>query len=99
MIHGSGLDFYCIGRLDNQEDRASLQKVEEVFQFHKNNEKYFTNVKSAADICLITYSTDILSDPQKGFIRLLSENHIQFDMMVHRQLESKETPKLLRITN
>ena len=93
IIHGGGLDFYCIGRLDNQEDRTSLEKVNEVFQFHKTNEKYFTNITSTAEIALINTTNSAQRDSKHGFVRFLSENHIQFDMILQSQLDGAKTPR------
>ncbi len=95
MIHGGHLDFYCIGRLDNQEDRASLKKVNGIFQFHKKHEKYFKNILSPAKVCIVTSNDWTKKAPEKGFIRFLSENHILYDLMAKDQLDAKDTPKVL----
>jgi hypothetical protein len=94
MVCGGGLDYYCIGRLDNQDDRAALKQVKDVFQFHKKHERYFTDIKSDAKICLLRGSGTSRAG-FSGFIRMLSENHILFDCMQAWKLDYTDSPKKL----
>ena len=98
MFSGGGLDFYCIGRLDNQEDRAALKVVKDIYQFHKKHEQYFTNIQSNADVCLLQGDGQLRSN-FRGFIRILAENHILFDAMESWRLDYEDTPKKLEDYN
>ncbi len=93
IMNGSGPDFYCIGRLDNQEDRASLLTVKEVFNFHKKNDRWFTNIHSTAEICLVW---DGMNDSEyRGIFEMLTENHIMFDVMEYWKISDADTPRPL----
>ncbi len=92
MIHGAPLDYYMIGRLENQEDRALMPVLKDIFNFHADNEVYFTDIHSLARVALV-------KGPQResrGLIRILSENHIPFDILHPLCLDpGTETPKKL----
>lgn len=91
MINGAGVDFYCIGRLDNLEDRTVLENVETVFLFHKKNEKYLHHTQTSNKVLLLH---DGSSDNEyKGIMEMLIENHIQFDVMEHWCLNSDDLPR------
>jgi hypothetical protein len=77
MLNGAMLDFYCVGTLLNQEDRSFIPVLSDLYGFHKWNEKLFTNLEPRSKICLIKGS----GDEYRGIIKLLSEEHIQFDIM------------------
>ncbi len=93
IMHGAGPDFYCIGRLDNLEDRWVLENVKRVFQFHKRNENWFQGTHSAADVLLL--HDDFRGDEYKGLFEFLSENHIQFDVMEHWRITDDDLPREL----
>jgi hypothetical protein len=91
MINGAGLDFYCIGRLDNLEDRAVLENVKNVFQFHKNHEQYLHHTNSGNQVL-------VLHDGQSqkeyyGIFEILTENHVLFDVMEHWCIEKDDVPR------
>jgi len=98
MLNGGALDFYCIGRLDNQEDRVALEVVQEIYQFHKKHEKYFTGIRSDATVCLFREPWREKGGFQ-GFVRILAENHILFDCMEAWRLDHQDTPKPLEAYN
>jgi hypothetical protein len=91
MIHGAPLDYYMIGRLDNQEDRALMPVVKDIFHFHADNEAYFTDLHSVARVVVIRKN----GNEFKGLVRILSENHIPYDIMHPNCLRPVETPKKL----
>ncbi len=93
MIHGAGLDFYCLGRLDNLEDRWVLENVKRVFQFHKRNEDWLYGTKSAADVLLL--HDNYRANEYKGLFEFLTEKHIQFDVMEHWRITDKDLPREL----
>lgn len=93
VINGAGPDFYCIGRLDNLEDRWVLENVKRVFQFHKKNEAWLQGTLSAADILLLRDGQS--GAEYRGLFEFLSENHIQFDVMEHWRITDKDLPREL----
>ncbi|MFC1552244.1 alpha-amylase family protein [Candidatus Latescibacterota bacterium] len=91
MLNGAGLDYYCIGRIDNQEDRAVLKNVRGVFQFHEKNERYFNGITSNAEVLLINKREWNSLSEYKGFVRILTENHVLFDVMDSWRLDHTDS--------
>jgi hypothetical protein len=91
MIHGAPLDYYMIGRIENQEDRALMPVLRDIFHFHAENEAYFTDVHSDARVVILRNG----GDEYRGLVRILSENHIPYDVMHPACLGPVETPKKL----
>ena len=96
-MYGAGVDFYCIGRLDNLEDRQVLNNVKEVFQFHKENEKYLHHTVSGNKVLVLHDNQS--GNEYRGIFEILTENHVPFDVMefwcmtnedVNRPIESYE---------
>ncbi len=93
MIYGGGLDFYCIGRLDNLEDRPVLKNVQDVFQFHKAHEAYLHHTNSGNRVLMLHDGQS--GGEYNGIFEMLTENHILFDVMEHWCLGSEEMPREL----
>ncbi len=93
MMYGGGLDFYCIGRLDNLEDRPVLKNVQDVFQFHKAHESYLHHTNSGNRILMLHDGQS--GGEYNGIFEMLTENHILFDVMEHWCLGSDEMPREL----
>ncbi len=91
MLNGAPLDVYVIGTLVNQEDNRFIPIMNDLYRFHKTNEKLFTNLQSISNIALVRGSTD----EYKGLIKLLSEEHIMFDVIEATAIGSVRTPKKL----
>ena len=91
IMYGAGLDFYCMGRLDNLEDRLVLQNVKEVFQFHKQNEKFLHHTFSGNKVLLL-HDGQSQSEYQ-GIFEILTENHVFFDVMEHWCINTDEVPR------
>lgn len=91
MINGAGVDFYCIGRLDNLEDRKVLENVKTVFQFHKKNEKYLHHTVTGNKVLLLHDGQS--NNEYKGILEILVENHVQFDVMEHWCINSQDVPR------
>lgn len=94
MLSGAGPDYYVIGTLENQEDRLAFSTIRDIYQFHKKHERWFTGIRSQADVCLIRGESRATSE-FRGFVRILSENHVLFDAMEAWRLDHKDTPKPL----
>ena len=77
MVNGAWLDFYCIGPLQRLEDRAGIGPVSSIYRFHAANEKWMLDTESAADVGLVRCD----GDDYWGWIQILSENHIPFDLV------------------
>jgi hypothetical protein len=77
-----------IGHLRNQDDRACLASVREIFRFHAANEVYFSDVTSAADVCLVLSETNQIFGAyheMRGWFQVLAQAHIPVDL-VHESL-------------
>jgi hypothetical protein len=91
IMYGAGPDFYCIGRLDNLEDRTVLKNMKDVFQFHKKNEKYLHHTLSGNRVLLLH---DYHSDKEyKGIFEILTESHVLFDVMEHWCIDTEDIPR------
>jgi len=91
MLNGAPLDVYVAGTLLNQEDREFFPIMNDLFRFHKNNEKLFTNLQPASDIALIKGS----AQEYRGLIKLLTEEHIMYDIIDPSEIGSDRTPRKL----
>jgi len=68
MLNGAPLDVYIIGTLANQEDRRFIPVLNNIYRFHKTNEKLFTNLQPISNVALTRGS----KDEYKGLIKLLT---------------------------
>ena len=91
MVNGAWLDFYCIGPLQRLEDRAGLGPISDIFRFHANNEKWLLNTDSAAQVGLVRHD----GDDYWGWVQILSENHIPFDLVSFRHSDLKRYRALI----
>jgi hypothetical protein len=91
MLNGAPLDVYVIGTLVNQEDRRFIPIMNDIYRFHKTYESLFTNLQPLSKVALIRGSRD----EHKGLIKLLSEEHIMFDVIEPTAVGSIRLPKRL----
>lgn len=89
MLHGAPVSLVVVGTLVHYEDRLFIPIVNELFSFHKKHEKLFTNVQAVNNIALIAGS----GDEYQGMMKLLSEEHIMYDVILAGQLESNRCPR------
>jgi hypothetical protein len=87
-----GIDWYLMGRIDNHQDRSGFSGIKRVFEFAKNNVENFRNFKIHAETLLLA-GTPAGEGEVRGWLRVLSENHIQFDMTFPEQLLDKDISK------
>jgi len=92
MLHGAPLGFVVVGTLVNYEDRIFIPTLNELYGFHKKNEKLFTNLQSVNKIALIRGSRD----EYEGIIKLLSEEHIMYDIIEPAVIGSNRLPRNLQ---
>ncbi|MCH6256533.1 family 10 glycosylhydrolase [Puniceicoccaceae bacterium K14] len=91
MLNGAGPAVAFSGRVENQLDRVFIPKIKELFAFHKTYEKLFTNVQSVAKVGLVMGS----SRDYRGIMRILTEEHIMYDLLQSQLLGSDNLPKSL----
>jgi len=91
IMYGAGPDFYCIGRLDNLEDRIVLENMKDIFQFHRKNERYLHHTNSGNKVLMLhDYHS---GNEYNGLFEILTENHILFDVMEHWCMSTEEVPR------
>ena len=86
----AGLDYYVMGRLDNQADKSAQEAVKKVFAYAAAHEKEVYGMTSAADVLLVRDSYIIPSPEERGWIRTLTEAHILFDETLSGGLSRKD---------
>jgi hypothetical protein len=91
MLHGAPLGFVVVGTLVNYEDRVFIPTLNELYGFHKTNEKLFTNIQSAGKVLLVRGSRD----EYMGLIKILTEEHIMYDIMEPTIVGSDRNPRKL----
>src|SRR5215210_5463588 len=89
MLHGAPLGFVVVGTLVNYEDRIFIPTLNNLYGFHKTNEKLFTNLQAVNKLALIRGSRD----EYEGMIKLLSEEHIMYDIIEPSVLGTERTPR------
>jgi len=91
MLHGAPVGFVVVGTLVHYEDRHFIPVVNELFAFHRLNEKLFTNVQAVNKVALVQGSENEF----QGMIKLLSEEHIMYDVVIPSLLASDRIPRKL----
>lgn len=91
MLHAAPLGFVVIGTLVNYEDRIFIPTLNDLYGFHRSNERLFTNVQSRADVALIRGA----GEEYRGLLKLLTEEHILFDVIEPSALGTERTPRKL----
>ncbi len=93
LANTGGLDYYLIGRLDNHRDKSGYEGIKRVFHYHAKNEKYYQDLRSRSDILLVKEKGWGGDSEDRGWVRLLTEQHFLFDEIL---LEGLETANLKR---
>jgi hypothetical protein len=89
MLHGAPIGFVVVGTLVHYEDRKFIPVVNELFGFHKKHEKLFTNIQAVNNVALLQGS-----GPEfQGMVKLLSEEHIMYDIINPDYLGSESIPR------
>jgi len=91
MLHGAPLGFVVIGTLVNYEDRIFIPTLNDLYGFHKSYEKLFTNLQSVCNVALIRGS----GDEYRGMIKLLTEEHVMYDIIEPSVVGTQRTPRKL----
>jgi hypothetical protein len=91
MLHGAPLGFVVVGTLVNYEDRIFIPTLNNLYGFHKTNEKLFTNLQAVNKVALIRGS----KDEYEGIIKMLSEEHIMYDIIDPPAIGTDRMPRKL----
>jgi hypothetical protein len=90
MLNGAPVTFVVIGTLPEYPDRVFFPVLKDLYRFHENHEKLFTNLQSINSIALVKGS----GPEYQGLVRLLSEEHVNFDVLEPASLGSNRSPRL-----
>jgi hypothetical protein len=91
MLHGAPLGFVVVGTLVNYEDRIFIPTLNKLYGFHKTYEKLFTNIQAVNKVALIRGSRD----ESQGIIKLLTEEHIMYDIIEPSAVGLERLPRKL----
>lgn len=91
MLQGAPLGFVVVGTLVNYEDRIFIPTLNNLYGFHKSNEKLFTNLQPVSKIALVRG----VKDEYEGMIKLLTEEHLMFDVIEPSSIGSDRSPRKL----
>jgi hypothetical protein len=97
LASGGGMDYYVIGHLDNQDDRACFTGVKKLFAFHQENEEHYTGLTSIADVAIIFPSQNFSYgsiEEFRGIFKMLSEAHVLFDVLHDSVLDTAALERL-----
>jgi Hypothetical glycosyl hydrolase 6 len=92
MLHGAPLGFVVVGTLVNYEDRVYIPTLNDLYGFHRKNEKLFTNMQAVNKVALIRGT----KDEYEGLIKILTEEHIMYDIVEPAALGSGRMPRNLQ---
>ena len=93
LANFGGIDYYVIGRLYDKADQTTFPRVKRIFAYAKDHEDLMYGVKSLSDILLVRDSYIIPNKEERGWIRLLTENHFFFDETLMGGLGRKDLTK------
>jgi hypothetical protein len=81
LANGGGLDYYVIGRLDDHADRTGFAVVRAIFAFHAQHEEEYRDLRSCAEIALLTGPHGDIEE-FRGWFEVLAQHHFLFDVLV-----------------
>lgn len=87
---GGSLDFCTNGPFEGYPDQASLHVAKTVFQYHRENERYYGCLQSQARIAMVRPAAVDANcyngKAQTGLFRALKEEHLPFDIVLDTAL-------------
>jgi hypothetical protein len=92
MLHGAPVSMVVVGTLVHYEDRAFIPIANELFRYHKQHEKLFTNVQANSKVAVVMGSRGEYT----GIMQLLSEEHITYDVVLPAQIDADNCPRKLK---
>ncbi len=90
-VNGAWLDFYCIGPLQRQEDRAGLDLVRQLYRFHADNEKWLKQTRPAGEVAVVRRG----GAEYGGLVQILSENQVAFELSTFEESLLKKYPLVI----
>ncbi len=97
LANGGSIDYFVIGRLDNQADKSAQEPLKRIYHYHSQNEDEYKNLVSTAQIALIQIDSPLQLLRQKseyrGWYNFLVENHFIFDSLLLKSSESIDLKK------
>jgi len=88
LANGGGLDFYVIGRLDRRQDATGAAAVRDLFGFHAAHEEDYRDLRSCAQVALLTGPHGSVEE-FRGWFRVLVEHHFLFDVVTVSAVSAK----------
>lgn len=92
MLHGAPLAFVVVGTLVNYEDRVFIPTLNALYGFHKKYQNLFTNLQAVSKVGLVRGT----KDEYEGLIKILSEEHIMYDIIEPSALGTDRMPRSLQ---
>ena len=86
----AGLDYYVMGRLYDKPDQSTFTRVRKVFSYAAEHEQLLNSARSVSDVLLVRDSYIVPNPEERGWVRLLTENHILFDETLGGGLAKKD---------
>ena len=81
LANGGGLDYYLIGRPDDHADRTGFAAVLELFGFHAAHEEDYRDLRSCAEVGLLT-GPHANVEEFRGWFEVLVQHHFLFDTLL-----------------
>ena len=91
MLHGAPLGFVVVGTLVNYEDRVFIPTLNELYGFHREHEKLFTNIQSVNKVAVIVGTRG----EYQGIMKILTEEHIMYDLIEPAVIGTDRLPRKL----
>jgi hypothetical protein len=89
ILHGAPVGFVVVGTFNHYECREFIPILNDLYGFHKENEKVFTNLHTLNNIAVIQGR----GRDAQGIIQLLSEEHILYDVISPDKIMSENIPR------
>jgi hypothetical protein len=99
IANAAWLDFYVIGPLERQDDRACFEGVRQLYRYYADKQDWYRGVTPLADVCLLHSPSNRLTGADteyRGLIRLLVQCHVLFDIWPEDRLEQGDAAQVLR---
>lgn len=92
IANGSGLDLSMMGQIERNADARNFDVMREVYQFHRDNERYYGRYLSTAKVAVLSSGLWVhgdMADEYRGIQLMLKETHIPFDIIGHYTLRNQ----------
>jgi hypothetical protein len=97
LANGGSIDYFVMGRLDNQADKSPQEALKRIYHYHEQNEMEYRNLVSTAQIALIQIDAPLQllrsKSEHRGWYNFLVENHFVFDSLLLKSSDSIQLDK------